>query len=342
MNIAVIGDGAWGTALALTAVANGHDTILWGPFPENVESMSEARENRQFLPGPRLPGELRLTVDLAEALQAGDIVVLAAPCQYMRAVVEQIAAVGPLGNPLFVNVAKGIEVSTLHRPRQIVSALLGNVRYAVLSGPSHAEEVSRQMPTAVVAAAEATADATLVQNAMTTDFLRVYTSTDVDGVELGGALKNVFAVAAGMCDGLGFGDNSKAALLTRGIVEMARLGSALGGRAETFAGLSGIGDLIATCISRHSRNRHVGECLGRGQGIGDIENGMGRTVAEGVKTALSAYRLAQRHGVDAPIITEVHAVLYEGKDPHRVAHDLMTREPTCEKPIATNSMPGKR
>ncbi len=331
MKVTVIGDGAWGTALALVAAGNGHGTTLWGPFPDNIATMRERRENVQFLPGPKLPDALDLTADLNTAMTGPDMVILASPCQFMRSILEQIAALGVSGNPLFVNVAKGIEVSTLHRPQQIVSALLGQVRYVVISGPSHAEEVSQQMPTAVVAASDNIEDSELVQTTLNSEFLRIYTSTDVAGVELGGALKNVFALAAGICDGMGFGDNSKAALLTRGIVEMARLGKALGGRPETFSGLSGIGDLIATCISRHSRNRHVGECLGQGQDLAEIENGMGKSVAEGVKTAVSAYRLARNHAVDVPIITEVYAALYDGKDPRTAARDLMTREPKPEK-----------
>jgi glycerol-3-phosphate dehydrogenase (NAD(P)+) len=225
-----------------------------------------------------------------------------------------------------VNVAKGIEVGSLLRMSELVRELLAPRRYAALSGPSHAEEVARRIPTAVVVAATDAAVAQAAQMAFMNAVFRVYTSDDVVGVELGGALKNVLALAAGVCDGMGFGDNTKAALMTRGIVEMARLGAALGGRPETFNGLSGIGDLIVTCTSRHSRNRHVGEELGRGRRLDDIVRAMGGQVAEGVTTAESAYRLARRVGAETPIIDQVHAALYEGRDPRQAVRELMSRE----------------
>lgn len=331
MVTAVLSDGGWGTALALTLLRNGHNVSLWGPFPENIVAMRQARENLRFLPGVALPAGLRLTHELGEAVAGAELVVLAAPAQYMRALLGRLRAVPLPPAPLLVNVAKGIEVTTLLRMSELVREQLAPRHYAVLSGPSHAEEVARRIPTAVVSASTDLAVARAVQSVFMNDVLRVYTSDDVTGVELGGALKNVLALAAGVCDGMGFGDNTKAALMTRGIVEMARLGSALGGQPETFSGLSGIGDLIVTCTSRHSRNRHVGEELGRGGRLEDIIQAMGGQVAEGVTTADSAYQLARRAAVDTPIIDQVHAGLYEGRDPRQAVRDLMTREAKPER-----------
>jgi glycerol-3-phosphate dehydrogenase (NAD(P)+) len=263
---------------------------------------------------------------MTAAVADAGLVVLAAPSQYMRGMLTQLRDVERLPEAIYVNVAKGIEVETLKRPQQIVAEVLGEVRYTTLSGPSHAEEVANHLPTAVVCASPDPAAAETVQMAFMTPFFRVYTAADVIGVELGGSLKNVFALAAGICDGMGFGDNSKAALITRGIVEMARLGQALGGQAETFSGLSGVGDLIVTCISQHSRNRHVGEELGKGRKLADIQSEMGMTVAEGVKTCISAYELAHKHGVMIPVIDEVYAALYQDKNPQQAARDLMMRE----------------
>ena len=230
------------------------------------------------------------------------------------------------GQLIYLNLAKGIEVGTCMRMSELVEEILGPVRYVVLSGPSHAEEVARFVPTAVMTASKDAAAARAIQQAWMNEFFRVYTADDVVGAELGGSLKNVLALAAGVLDGMGMGDNTKAALMTRGIVEMARLGQALGGRAETFFGLSGIGDLIVTCMSRHSRNRHVGEELGKGRKLEDIQREMGLMVAEGVKTASSAYELARRAQVETPIIDEVHASLYENKDPRRAVRELMMRD----------------
>lgn len=326
MVIAVLSDGGWGTALALTLLKNGHRVRLWGPFPDYVEELRRRRENSRFLPGVPLPPELALETGLAAATADAELIVLAAPAQYARSLLEKLRQTALPPDPLFVNVAKGIEVGTLLRMSELTEAVLGPRRYAVLSGPSHAEEVARQVPTAVVTASTDDAAARAVQAAFMNPRFRVYTSSDVIGVELGGALKNVLALAAGVCDGMGFGDNTKAALMTRGIAEMARLGAALGGRPETFSGLSGIGDLIVTCTSRHSRNRHVGEELGRGRPLEDILREMGGQVAEGVTTARSAFQLARRAGVETPIIDQVYAALYDGRDPRQAVRELMTRE----------------
>jgi glycerol-3-phosphate dehydrogenase (NAD(P)+) len=330
MKISVLSDGGWGTALALLLDRNGHDVTLWGPFPDYVSEMRERGENVRYLPGISLSESLTLSGDLSGSVCGAELLVLAAPSKYLRGLLLGLRSSGIQGAPIFVNVAKGIELGTLLRMSELVREILGHVRYAALSGPSHAEEVARGIPTAVVAASDHGHVAEVVQRVLMNDTFRVYTSSDVTGVELGGALKNVFALAAGVCDGMGFGDNTKAALMTRGIVEMARLGSALGGRPETFSGLSGVGDLIVTCMSRHSRNRHVGEELGAGRSLADIEHDMKGQVAEGVGTARSAHELARRVGVEAPIIDQIHAALYEGKNPQQAVRELMGREPKAE------------
>lgn len=334
MNISILGDGAWGTALALLALQNQHNVTLWGAFPEYIEDMRKTRVNSQFLPGITLPAELCLESNIAKVLAAPDIIIGATPVQYLRGVLEQAAAKKLPANAIYVNVSKGIELNTKLRPGQLVAEHLGKrVLYTTLSGPSHAEEVARRVPTAAVVAGLEPKPAETVQNALMNENFRIYTSRDVTGVELGGALKNVYALAAGICDGLELGDNSKAALITRAIAEMGRLGKALGGHPETFAGLSGIGDLIVTCNSRHSRNRHVGEALGRGQSLQDIQAEMGKVVAEGVKTTNGAYELARDNQVSAPIIDEVYTVLYNNKSPRRAVQDLMQREPKPEHPV---------
>ena len=326
MRAAVLSDGGWGTALALLLHENGHAVTLWGPFPEYVAEMRERGENVRFLPGLDLPSAMPLTADLETAVTGAELLVLAAPSQYMRALLERLARVPVPAGAVWLNVAKGIEMKSLKRISELVAELAGPVPYAVLSGPSHAEEVARGVPTAVVAAAVQADRVERAQNALMSDTFRVYSSADVVGVELGGALKNVLALAAGVCDGMDLGDNTKAALMTRGIAEMARLGCALGGLAGTFSGLSGVGDLIVTCMSRHSRNRHVGERLAQGACLADIQADMGGQVAEGVTTCRSAFALARRHDVETPIVDQIHAVLYENKEPQVALRELMTRD----------------
>jgi glycerol-3-phosphate dehydrogenase (NAD(P)+) len=263
---------------------------------------------------------------MEEAVSGAEIIILASPSQFMRQTLEKLA---PFYSPdqILVNVAKGIEMGSLKRMSELCTEILGSERsYTVLSGPSHAEEVARKSPTAVVVGAEDHNDAATVQKAFMNSNFRVYTSDDIIGIELGGALKNVFAIAAGVIDGMELGDNPKAALITRGIAEMARLGVALGGRFETFSGLSGIGDMIVTCTSGHSRNRHVGEELGRGKKIEEIQSDMGLVVAEGVKTSESAYHLARQAGVETPVVNEIYAGIYLDKDPRQGVKDLMNRK----------------
>ncbi len=325
MRIAVLSDGAWGTALALNLVANGHEVTQWGPFPDYLDEMARTRENARFLPGVKLPQELHFEPEMGKAVNGRELLLLATPTQYLRSVLKQLQPFLEPERQLLVNVAKGIEVESWLRISEMVAEVLGRTRYAVLSGPSHAEEVSRRVPTAVVAASENSADAELVQRIFLNDNFRVYTSADVVGVELGGALKNVMAIAAGIIDGMKLGDNPKAAMMTRGISEMGRLGELLGGKAQTFSGLSGIGDLIVTCTSGHSRNRHVGEELGRGRKLPEILQSMGMVVAEGVPTARGAYTLARKTGAETPIIDEIYAVLYEGRDVPTAIRNLMSR-----------------
>jgi len=330
MKIAVLSDGGWGTALAQHLCGIGHDVTLWGPFPEYIETMRQTRENRKFLPGSQLHPDMKLESDIATAVSGAELLVLASPSQYMRSTLQKLKPLFRAEQHLLVNVAKGIEVGTLKRMSELCVEVLGPCRYVALSGPSHAEEVVKQAPTAVVAASTDISQAEIVQNVFMADRFRIYTSNDVISVELGGALKNVMAIAAGVIDGMKLGDNAKAAMMTRGIAEMGRLGQELGGNAQTFAGLSGIGDLIVTCTSGHSRNRHVGEELGRGRKIDVITQEMGMVVAEGVKTAESAHELALRHQVDTPIINQIYEVLYHDKDPRQAVGELMNRKARSE------------
>lgn len=330
MNISVLSDGGWGTALAMVLCENKHTVSLWGPFPDYLAEMARTRRNERFLKGVALPAALRFEPDLAAACANADLVVLAAPSQYMRGLLGKLAAVPRRADLIYLNVAKGIETDSCKCMSELVAELLGDVRYAILSGPSHAEEVARRVPTAVMTASHDPHAAIVVQQVFMNEYLRIYTSDDIVGAELGGALKNVLALAAGILDGMGMGDNTKAALMTRGIVEMARLGEALGGKPETFSGLSGIGDLIVTCTSKHSRNRHVGEELGKGRKLAEIQKEMGMVVAEGVTTASGAYQLARRANATTPIIDEVYATLYADKDPRQAVRDLMSRDPKPE------------
>ena len=325
--IAVIGAGGWGTALANLMAAKGLPVTLWGFEPHHVEELRATRVNTPFLPGIRLHDNVTPTADMAEVADA-DMLLVVPPSKGMRGVAERLAAVAPRG--VLVSFTKGIEQGSGLRMSEILSQALPTSQIGVLSGPSHAEEVALSMPTAVVLGCEDAALAAKIQLAMNGQTFRVYTSTDVSGIELGGALKNIFAIAAGVSDGLGFGDNSKAALVTRALVELVRLGTALGGRRATFRGLSGIGDLMVTCFSKHSRNRSVGERLGRGETPEQIATSM-QMVAEGVPTALSAYECARRLGVETPIIDAVYGLLYEAKSPSEVLFDILSREPKPEE-----------
>lgn len=321
--IAVIGDGGWGTTLAVLLSKKGFDVSLWGAFPDYVKIVAQSRENVKFLPGTMIPPDVKITSSLKDALAGREMVVLAVPSQFMRDVLKKLKTEG-LSGKRFVSVTKGIETSTLKRMSEVISECLGKQKLAVLSGPTIALEVANLSPTTAVVASDDPELAKDAQDAFMTDRFRIYTSDDLLGVELGGSLKNIIAIASGALDGLGFGTNAKAALLTRGLVEMARLGSAMGAKRETFYGLSGLGDLATTCVSQYSRNRWFGEEIGRGKKLKDIlkETDM---VVEGVATTKAAYELAKRYKVDMPITTEIYKVLYENKDPKSAAHDLMTR-----------------
>ena len=326
--VTVLGDGGWGTALAVTLERKGVEVSVWGAFPDYVEEVRRTRVNRKFLPGIDLPEALSLEADASEAARGAELIVVAIPTKYMRATLDKIAPSLPRDVP-YVTVAKGLEEGRLARGTEIIRDCLGDVAVGCLAGPSHAEEVAKRLPAAVVAAAGTDDLAALIQATFMTATFRVYRCTDLVGVELGGAVKNVIAIAAGICDGLGFGDNSKAALLTRGLAEMTRLGVKMGADAETFRGLSGIGDLITTCCSPYGRNRAVGVKLGQGVPLEEIEAST-EMVAEGVRTAPAICDLAGRKGIEMPIAREVCAVLFDGKAPKQAVVDLMTRPPKAE------------
>lgn len=331
MRISVIGAGSWGTTLALLLHSNKHEVTLWSYRQEDIDNILSKRENSVFLPGIKVPESLIVTKDIEKALFRSELILTAVPSQHLRSVLNQISHID-LRNIIIVNVAKGIENDSLLTMSEVIAQVLQNhnpSKTVVISGPSFAEEVSKKIPTAVVAASAEIQIAKTVQQVFMTPYFRVYASSDIRGVEFGGSLKNVIAVGAGICDGAGYGDNTKAAIMTRGIVEIARLGVALNANPKTFSGLSGIGDLIATCMSKHSRNRYVGEQIGKGKNLNEVLNEM-VMVAEGVPTTKSACDLAKEHNVEVPIMTEVYNVLFRGKDSHDATIDLMTRDPKGE------------
>ena len=328
MKVAVIGDGGWGTALAMVLDRNGHETTVWGPFSEYLEEVAASGENKTYLPGVKVPASLKWTSDHEAAVKDAALVVLVVPSRFYKPVVEAFKPFIP-ADALVVSATKGLDEQTHERMSAVAEKILERP-VAVLSGPSHAEEVARGVPCAVAIAAKEHSTAVRIQDLFLNEAFRVYTLDDVVGVELGGALKNVIAVAAGIGDGMGYGDNSKAALMTRGIAEITRLGVALGAKPETFSGLSGIGDLMVTCMSRHSRNRGVGERLGKGESLEKIMASM-KMVAEGVWNCQAAKELADKLGVPVPITEEVNAVVHEGKDPRQAVIDLMSRAPKPEQ-----------
>ena len=321
MNITILGAGAWGTALARLLHQGKHQVTLWGHIPEWLDEIRQSGRNERFLPGIDLPRELVLQPDLPRAIEAAQCIVLAVPSQPYRQVTRHLAQY----SGLIASVTKGIEYDTGLTMCGILAENAPKAQCAALSGPTFAIEVARDIPTAIVAASRDQTTADQVQQLFNRPTFRVYTSTDLLGVELGGALKNVIAIAAGVGDGLGFGDNSKAALVTRAIVEIRRLGVACGAQADTFTGLSGLGDLMVTCFSKHSRNRGFGERVGRGAKAADIAASM-LAVAEGYPTARSAFQVARKHQITTPVIDEVHAMLYEGKDVAQAVRDLMSRD----------------
>lgn len=328
--VAVVGDGAMGTVCAIILARKGYEVGLWGAFPENARQTNDCRENRTYLPGFALPEQLLVSADAEQVLPGAQIVVSAVPCQYMRKVWENLADC-LAEEAVVVSVTKGVEMETLKRPCEILAELTGDDRrLAALSGPTIAGELAAGLPATAVVASDCSRLAQLSQEIFTTESFRVYTNPDLVGVELAGASKNVIALAAGIIDGLGLGNNAKAALLTRGLVEITRLGLAMGAREETFAGLAGLGDLVTTCISPQGRNRSVGEQIGKGLSLKDILAGMS-AVAEGVTTTESLMALARKHDIDMPITAKVQAVLFQGQSPQQAISELMSRTPKPER-----------
>lgn len=324
-NIAVLGDGGWGTTLAIMLFKKGFNVTIWGAFAGYAGQVNTRRVNIKFLPGIKIPAGIEITHDLTRALKDKKLIVLAVPSQHMRRILKQVKSCGCSRDAIILSAAKGIEVGSLQRMSEIIHNELGSLKSAVLSGPTIAHEVARGIPTVAVIASRHKNLRRLLQDVFISGRFRAYTSDDVIGVELGGALKNIIAIACGISDGLKFGANTKAAILSRGLSELARLGSAMGARVRTFSGISGLGDLVTTCISPYSRNRFVGEEIGRGKTLGQIQSHM-QMVAEGVPTAKSAYALSLKYKVDMPITREVYRVLYKNKSPLKAFEDLMRRE----------------
>lgn len=358
-NVTILGDGAMATVCSILLSQGGHRVTIWGAFEDAIEQLLQDRENRRFLPGVRVPLGVRLTSNEADCFTGAGLIVSAIPTQYMRSIWQRVKAHVPAGVPI-VSVTKGVENSTLLRPTQIIADVLGNGRgkgdrhlshvprdgspdqkvpvpfspmcdwpLAALSGPTVAGELARYLPATAVAASPDAALAESIQRIFSTQWFRLYTNSDIIGVELAGAVKNVVAIAAGIIDGLGAGSNAKAALVTRGLVEITRLGIAMGAAESTFGGLAGLGDLITTCVSPEGRNRSVGEQIGKGRKLDDILSQM-QSVAEGVPTTRSVVELAARHGVEMPITQAVHRVLFENQDVFAAISDLMTRDPKPE------------
>lgn len=327
-NVGVIGAGSWGTALAMVLHDNGHRVTLWSMLQSDIDELVRLGENPRYLPGVRLPEGLHYTADLAEAARGKDYLVLVVPSHAMRPVTENLRGlVEP--QTMLISAAKGFDVQTRRRMSEVISAAFPQNQVAVLSGPSHAEEVSRKIPTAIVAAAADEAAMQKVQELFSNAYMRVYANPDIIGVELGGALKNIIALASGVCYGQGFGDNTEAAVLTRGLTEIVRLGVKLGAAESTFYGLSGMGDLVVTCGSRHSRNRTAGIMLGQGKKLADIQKELGMVI-EGVNAAQIAYQLAQENNVEMPITETVYQLLYQELPADGLVERLMLRDKKAE------------
>lgn len=324
MNIGVLGDGGWGTTLAILLHNKGNSVSLWGAFPEYVAYLKQKRINKQFLSGVRIPRTLEITADLKIATEFRDLIVLAIPSQYMRQILKRLKIYNIPKKTLFLSVTKGLETNTLMRMSEVIHEELNGVEPAVLSGPTIAYEVARGVPTTAVVASSDRNLRALIARTFNTDKFRIYTNDDIIGVELAGSFKNIIAIACGISDGLGFGTNTKAAILSRGLAEISRLGIRMGAKVKTFSGISGLGDLVTTCISPFSRNRYLGEQIGKGKKLNQVVSKM-KMVAEGVATTKAAYRLALKYKVDMPIIREVYFVLYKNKNPRKAVKDLMSR-----------------
>ena len=320
-NITVLGDGGWGTALSLVLAGKGYSVCLWGAFPKYVEEVAKKRENVKFLPGFKLHKSIKPIGDLTAALESSRVIVLATPSQHMRSVLKKVRFEN-IKNKSFISVAKGIEMGSLKVMSDVIHEELGNVRYGVISGPSIALEVAKKMPVAVSAASRDKEFASQMREIFSTDYFSLFESHDVLGVELGGSIKNVIAISAGIVEGLGFGSNTRAALFARGVAEMARLGEVMGANRQTFMGLSGLGDLATTCLSRHSRNRWLGEEVGKGKKLKAILKKT-EMVVEGVDTSRSAYELSKKHKVSMPITEAVYKILFQNKNPKETIKALM-------------------
>ena len=327
-NVGVLGAGSWGTALSVLLSDNGHQVTVWSIDENEVQMLNEKREHELKLPGVKLPDDMVITGDLESAVKEKDFLVLAVPSPFTISTARKMAPYVADGQ-IIVDVAKGIEEATLMTLSRQIEQEIPQADVAVLSGPSHAEEVGRRLPTTCVVGAKTKKTAEYLQSMFISPVFRVYTSPDILGIELGGSLKNVIALAAGIADGLGYGDNTKAALITRGIAEIARLGVKMGGKIETFTGLTGIGDLIVTCASVHSRNRKAGYLIGKGMSMQEAMDEV-KMVVEGVYSAKAAAKLAEKYDVPMPIVNEVNAVLFEGKSPAEAVNDLMQRESCSE------------
>ncbi len=323
--VTVLGAGGWGMALAKTAFESGNTVTIWTPFEQEAAQLIKTRGNEKLLSGVTLPSEIGVTTDLSCAT-GSDVTILATPSTAIRETAAKLSLQRDFG--IVVNVAKGIEKDSLLRLSQVIQEEIPQARVVVLSGPSHAEEVARGIPTSVVSASNSLLCAQIVQDILSGKNFRIYTSGDLVGVELGGALKNIIAIAAGFCDGLGLGDNTKAALITRGLAEMARLGIVLGAKEITFAGLTGVGDLVVTCMSRHSRNNRFGRKVGEGVPVLQALEEVG--TVEGYYAAATAYQLSEKYRIEMPIIRECYQVLYHGKDVKQVVNDLMKRPKRSE------------
>ena len=330
-DISIIGAGSWGIALAVLLHKNGHQVTVWSAIEAEIKMLQKEHEHKDKLPGVRLPEDMVFTTDLEQAVKGAEVMVLAVPSPYTRSTSHSMASLVEEGQ-VIVNVAKGIEEKTLLTLSQIIEEEIPQANVAVLSGPSHAEEVGRGIPTTIVVGAKDKETAEYLQNIFMNEVFRVYISPDVRGIELGAALKNVVALAAGIADGLGYGDNTKAALITRGITEIARLGVAMGGKFETFCGLTGIGDLIVTCASMHSRNRRAGILIGQGYTMKQAMDEV-KMVVEGVYSAKAAMGLAKQYDVQLPIIEQVNAVLFEGQLADEAVKNLMLRDKKIENPL---------
>ena len=328
MKACVIGAGSWGTAMAVHLAKMGKDVTVWNKFQEELDEIIASGENKKFLPGVKIPENVEFTTDMGVATEGADLLIFALPSPLTRVVSTELSKYVKEGS-IIVNLSKGLEKDSLKRLSEVLGESIPQAKIVVLSGPSHAEEVARELPTTNVCASKDKDAAIFVQNFVMNEFFRIYTSDDVIGVELGGALKNVIALCAGVCDGLGYGDNTKAALMTRGLEEIKRLGVSMGASSETFLGLSGMGDLIVTCTSKHSRNRSAGYLLGQGKKLPDVLAEVGMVV-EGVNTAEAALKLGRKYGVSMPIVEEANCILFEGKDPKIVVYGLMTRDKKAE------------